>query len=82
MRKSNYKAGTFLADSQGHVFIHNGYITGDGYGVLIGETCEGKIERSSGFENFCKYPIRGVATEREAFSFMCKVMSTEIINHY
>jgi hypothetical protein len=82
MKKSEYKAGTFLADRRGKVFIHDGYVGGDGYGVLIGETSGGEIQRASDFGNFCKYPIRGEATEDEIKAFMHKVMYVEQIKHY
>jgi hypothetical protein len=82
MKKSEYKAGTFLVDNVGCVFIHNGYVNGDGYGVLIGETCSGFVVRSSDFGNFCKYPIRGEATEQEAKDFMRKVMNAISIQYY
>jgi hypothetical protein len=82
MRKSEYKAGAMLVDGSGHVFIHDGYVGGDGYGVLIGETCDGKIERASDFGNFCKGSVRGEASEEEARKFMIRVMNVERINHY
>ena len=37
MRLSEYKAGTILVDGYGKVFIHDGFINADGYGVIIGE---------------------------------------------
>jgi hypothetical protein len=82
MRKSKYEAGTFLVDSQGYVFIHDGYLTGDGYGALIGETCCGFVVRASDFGNFCKYPIRGKATAQETKDFMRKVMNAYTIDKY
>jgi hypothetical protein len=82
MKKSEYKAGALLVDAVGCVFIHDGYVSGDGYGVLIGETCSGFVVRSSDFGNFCKYPIRGEATEQEAKNFMRKVMNTYTIDKY
>jgi hypothetical protein len=82
MKKSEYKAGTFLVNADNHVFLHDGYLTGDGYGALIGETCSGKIERASDFGNFCMYPIRGKATEQEINDFMRKVMNAQKIDKY
>ena len=43
MRLSEYKAGTILVDSRGKVFIHDGFVNVDGYGVIIGEDYEGII---------------------------------------
>ena len=37
MRLSEYKAGTILVDDDGKVFIHDGFVNADGYGVIIGE---------------------------------------------
>jgi hypothetical protein len=34
MRKSEYKAGAFLVDGSGHVFIHDGYI-----GFVLNDNC-------------------------------------------
>lgn len=82
MKKSEYKAGTFLVDNTGCVFIHNGYVNGDGYGVLIGETCSGFVVRSNDFGNFCKYPIRGEATAQEINDFMYKIMNAYTIDIY
>ena len=47
MRLSDFKAGTILVDICGKVFIHDGYINADGYGVIIGEDSDGMIQKSN-----------------------------------
>ena len=37
MRLSEFKAGSILVDCDGKVFIHDGFVNADGYGVIIGE---------------------------------------------
>lgn len=51
MRLSEYKAGTILVDICGKVFIHDGFINADGYGVIIGEDSDGMIQKSNGIGN-------------------------------
>ena len=58
MKRSEFKIGEFLykipssEESEKYnpvnqrVFIHNGYVDGDGYGVLIG-WFDGKLQKSS-----------------------------------
>lgn len=36
LKRSEFKRGEFLVTSDGNIFIHDGYINGDGYGCLIG----------------------------------------------
>ena len=45
MRLSEYKAGTILVDGDGKVFINDGFINADGYGVIIGEDSDGMIHK-------------------------------------
>ena len=52
MRLSEYEAGTILVSGGGKVFIHDGYINADGYGVIIGEVSDGIIQKSNGIGNF------------------------------
>ena len=82
MVRSEYNIGEFLVDSDGEVFIHNGYKNADGYGCLIG-IYEGKVLSSTGFRNWCKSidELR-VATDAEKESFMLKVKYTENIRNY
>lgn len=44
MRLSEFRAGTILVDGYGKVFIHDGFINADGYGVIIGEDSDGMIQ--------------------------------------
>ena len=85
MRKSEFKAGDFLygipsspESAKYHpederVFIHTGYVDGDGYGILLGWN-EHKIKRSSGHGNFQWGSNVRYATEEEIEHFMKKLM--------
>lgn len=54
MRLSEFKAGTILVDGDDKVFIHDGFINADGYGVIIGEDSDGMIQKSNGIGNWMK----------------------------
>ena len=82
MRLSEYKAGTILVDGDGKVFIHDGFVNADGYGVIIGESSYGMIMKSNGIGNWMKWHIKGVATKEQISEFIAKVRKTqEIINY-
>lgn len=82
MRLSEYKAGAFLVDGDGKVFIHDGFINADGYGVIIGEDSDGMILKSSGIGNWMKGHIKGVATKEQISDFFAKVRKTQKIINY
>ena len=82
MRLSEYKAGTILVDDDGKVFIHDGFINADGYGVIIGYDSDGMIRKSNGIGNFMKWPIKGVATKEQISEFFDKVRKTQNIINY
>ena len=82
MRLSEYKAGTILVDSEGKVFIHDGFINADGYGVVIGETSDGIIQKSNNIGNWMKYPIKGMANDEQISEFLSKVRKTKTILNY
>lgn len=85
MIKSEFKAGDFLygipsspESAKYHpederVFIHTGYVDGDGYGILLGWN-EHKIKRSSGHWNFQWGGDVRYATEEEIEKFMKSLM--------
>ena len=85
MRKSRFKTGDFLygipsspESAKYHpederVFIHTGYVDGDGYGILLGFH-DHKIKRSSGHGNFQWGGDVRYATEEEIEKFMKKLM--------
>lgn len=93
MKRSEFEIGEFLygiPDSEEcakynpenqRVFIHNGYINGDGYGMLLGWH-DGKIVKSTGWRNFCWGAFVRKATEEEIESFMKALMQQEIIKYY
>lgn len=87
MKRSEFEIGEFLvtesdSKSPGRVFIHNGYIDGDGYGVVIGETEDGIIERASGWGNYCKGCKVRRATDSEKEHLIRCIMSSDKINFY
>lgn len=82
MRLSEYKAGTILVDGDGKVFIHDGFINADGYGVIIGEGSGGMIQKSNSIGNWMKWNIKGVATKELISDFFAKVRKTQKIINY
>lgn len=82
MRLSEYKAGTILVDCYGKVFIHDGFINADGYGVIIGEDIDGMIQKSNGIGNWCKGRCCREATSQEISKFFAKVRNTQKIINY
>lgn len=82
MRLSEFKAGTILVDGCGKVFIHDGFINADGYGVIIGEDSDGMIQKSNGIGNFMNGGCCKEATQQEVMEFFAKVRKIqEIINY-
>ena len=82
MRLSEFKAGTILVDGDGKVFIHDGYINADGYGVIIGEDSDGVIRKSNGIGNCMKEGCFREATPQEVMEFFAKVRKTQKITNY
>ena len=73
MRLSEFKAGAILVDGDGKVFIHDGFVNADGYGVIIGEDSDGVIQKSNGIGNWMKCHSKGVATKEQLSEFFAKV---------
>lgn len=82
MRLSEYKAGTILVDGDGKVFIHDGLVNADGYGVIIGEDSDGMIQKSNGIGNWMKEDCWREATSQEVSEFFAKVRKTQKIINY
>ena len=82
MRLSEFKAGAILVDGDGKVFIHDGFVNADGYGVIIGEDSDGIIRKSNGIGNFMKGSIKCVATKEQISEFFAKVRKTQKIINY
>lgn len=82
MRLSEYKAGTILVDICGKVFIHDGFINADGYGVIIGEDSDGMIQKSNGIGNWMKEGCWREATSQEVSEFFAKIRKTQKIINY
>ena len=76
------KAGAILVDSDGKVFIHDGYINADGYGVIIGEDSDGIIQKSNGIGNWANEGYCREATPQEVMDFFAKVRKTKKIINY
>ena len=93
MKRSEYKIGEFLygipSDEESakyhpenqRVFIHTGYINGDGYGKLIGWN-DGKIKKSTGWNNWCWGDSVRKATDEEIEQFMKQLMNQDVIKYY
>jgi hypothetical protein len=80
LKTKTFLPGTFLykLDKVGiiennPVFIHDGYITADGYGVLIGFTSDDKLLKSTGFGNYCYGGEVRMATIQEIEKFINRV---------
>ena len=82
MNLSEYKAGSILVDGEGKVFIHDGFINANGYGVVIGETSDGIIQKSNGIGNWMKESVSGEATHEQIIEFCSKVRKTKTIVNY
>ena len=82
MRLSEYKAGTILVDGDRKVFIHDGFVNADGYGVIIGEDSDGMIQKSNGIGNWMKEGCCRKATSQEVSEFFAKVRKTQKIINY
>lgn len=93
MKRSEYKIGEFLygipSDEESakynpenqRVFIHTGYINADGYGKLIGWN-DGKIKKSTGWNNWCWGDSVRKATDEEIEQFMKQLMNQDVIKYY
>ena len=64
MKQEKIKPGTYLyklshpeddniPEGGKRVFIHDGRIDGDGYGVMLGFVSDNELCKSSGYGNFC-----------------------------
>ena len=82
MRLSEYKAGAILVDCDGKVFIHDGFVNADGYGVVIGENSDGIIQKSNCIGNWMKEGCYREATSQEVRKFFDKVRKTQKIINY
>lgn len=82
LKRSEFKRGEFLVTSDGNIFIHDGYINADGYGVIIGEDSDGMIQKSNGIGNWMKEGFCREATSQEIIDFFAKVRKTQKIINY
>ena len=82
MRLSEFKKGDILVDGDGKVFIHDGFVNADGYGVIIGEDSDGMIQKSNGICNWMKEGCCRKATSQEIIEFFAKLRKTQKIINY
>ena len=82
MRLSEFKAGAILVDGDSKVFIHDGFVNADGYGVIIGEDSDGMIQKSNGIGNFMNEGFLREANPQEVMEFFAKVRKTQKIINY
>ena len=82
MKLSGVIPGTILVDSNRNVFIHDGFINADGYGVIISENSDGVIQKSNGIGNFMNEGCCREATQQEVMEFFTKVRKTQKIINY
>ena len=81
MKKSEFEAGSYLYKLHGNykkddqrVFIHTGYITADGYGVMLGFLEDGTLCKSSGHGNYQYGNDVRYATQDEIDNFINEVL--------
>ena len=79
---SEFRAGTILVDGYGKVFIHDGFINADGYGVIIGEDSDGIIQKSNRIGNWKKEGCYREATSQEVIEFFAKILKAQKIINY
>lgn len=81
MKQSEYNAGTYLyklgkkgnLSANKKVFIHDGILSGDGYGVVLGFTSDNELCTSSGYGNYCYGNDVRLATGAEIEEFIRQV---------
>ena len=71
--KLSHPEDDHLPEGGKRVFIHDGRIDGDGYGVMLGFTSEEELCKSSGFGNFCYGGDVRLATDEEIELFIKEV---------
>lgn len=81
MKKSEFESGSYLYKLHGYykkdaqrVFIHTGYITADGYGVMLGFLEDGTLYKSSGHGNYQYGNDVRYATQDEIDNFINEVL--------
>lgn len=76
---SSEESASYHPEDQ-RVFLHDGCITADGYGILIGWE-DGKLVHSTGFGNFCWGGDVRLATEDEIGKFISQIHYNDKINY-
>lgn len=93
MKKSEYQVGEFLYGipssmecasynpKDKRVFIHDGTVTPDGYGILVGWN-DGVLKKSTGYGNFCWGDSVRKATPEEIVQFIRQLHQQDVIRFY
>lgn len=82
MRRSEFNAGDFLVTEDGMIFIHDGYVNGDGYGCVIGMATPTKIMKSKEYGCWMKGCNVRKATDEEIIELINRIMRADIIEEY
>lgn len=82
LRRSEYEIGDFLVTDDGMVFIHDGYINGDGYGCVIGMIDATHVMRSKEYTCWMKGCNVRKATDEEKSMLITRIMYNENIPKY
>lgn len=92
IKDSGYRIGEFLYGipsseestkynpEDERVFIHDGTVDADGYGILIGFE-DGKLVHSTGYGNFCWGDDVRLATNDEINQFISKIHNNDKISY-
>lgn len=82
MRRSEYNVGEFLVTEDGMVFIHDGYVNGDGYGCVIGMTDATHIMKSREYGCWMKGCNVRKATDQEKEMLITRILYNDNIPTY
>lgn len=84
MKKSRFKVGEYLVTEDGRVFVHDGFVNGDGLGVVIGEDEKGIVRKSSGSGNWQVEPsaVHHIAGDIEKEAFFKKLRNQVTIENW
>lgn len=82
MRRSEYNVGEFLVTDDGMVFIHDGYVNGDGYGCVIGMVDATHIMKSREYGCWMKGSNVRKATDEEKEMLITRILYNDKIPTY
>ena len=83
MKRGEFNAGDFLVNNDdGTIFIHDGYVNGDGYGCVIGMLDIMQIMKSKGYGTWMKGGNIRKATDEEIIELINRIINADIIEEY